>query len=126
MKATSPTWTAASAAVLATLPLNPGTGMDPHVGLLHEMAGRMAMDAPLHEVLADVVEFVNSAVKCDSCLVYLLEQDQLVLRASKNPHPEAVDRLKLKLGSGITGWVAEHRKPVAIPKNAFKDRRFLT
>jgi uroporphyrinogen-III synthase len=47
-----------------------------------------------------------------------------VLRASRNPHPEMVDRLKLKVGEGITGWVAEHREPVAVARNASDDPRF--
>ena len=47
-----------------------------------------------------------------------------VLRASKNPHPEAVDGLKLKMGQGITGWVAEHGRPVAVNQNASQDPRF--
>src|SRR6202022_3010459 len=50
--------------------------------------------------------------------------DELVLRASKNPHPEVIDRLKLRVGQGITGWVAEHREPVAIPEEAAHDPRF--
>jgi uroporphyrinogen-III synthase len=54
----------------------------------------------------------------------VLEGDELVLRASKNPHPEVVDRLKLRVGQGITGWVAEHREPVAIPEEAAHDPRF--
>jgi uroporphyrinogen-III synthase len=53
-----------------------------------------------------------------------LEGDDLVLRASKNPHPEAVDRLKLKVGQGITGWVAEHKEPVAVSEKAALDPRF--
>ncbi len=127
MKATVRAWTdAESQSILPALPSASLLGMDPHVGLLHEMAGRMAMDAPLEEILTDVVGFVVSVVKCDSCLVYLLEQDHLVLRASKNPHPEAVGRMKLKLGSGITGWVAEHRQPVAIARSAYRDHRFQT
>jgi uroporphyrinogen-III synthase len=63
-------------------------------------------------------------VKCDSCFVYILENDELVLRASKNPHPELVDRLKLKLGQGITGWVAERREPVVVEQGAAEDSRF--
>ena len=54
----------------------------------------MSAAAPLQEVLRDVVEFVTAVVKCDSCMVYVLENDELVLRASKNPHPEVVDRLR--------------------------------
>jgi uroporphyrinogen-III synthase len=57
--------------------------------------------------------------------VYLREEDELVLKASKNPHEdEVIDRLKLRVGQGITGWVAEHREPVAITQGASQDVRF--
>jgi uroporphyrinogen-III synthase len=56
--------------------------------------------------------------------VYVLENEDLVLRASKNPHADVVDRLRLRVGQGLTGWVAEHRQPVAIPHHAFEDPRF--
>ena len=84
----------------------------------------MASADPLHEVLDQVVEFAANLVECDSCFVYILEEDELVLRASKNPHEEIVDRLKLHMGQGITGWVAEHREPVAISQGAAQDPRF--
>jgi uroporphyrinogen-III synthase len=93
------------------------------VDFLHNIGTRLA-SGELHEVLDRVVEFVTGVVKCDSCLIYLLEDNELVLRASKNPHPEVVDRLKLRMGQGITGWVAEHREPVAISRNASGDPRF--
>ena len=63
-------------------------------------------------------------MKCDSCLIYALANEELVLRASKNPHPDVVDRLKLHVGEGITGWVAEHSEPVAVSQNASQDPRF--
>ncbi len=63
-------------------------------------------------------------MKCDSCLVYVLEGDDLVLRASKNAHPDVVGRLKLRVGEGITGWVAEHHEPVAVSERAAQDPRF--
>lgn len=94
------------------------------VAFLRRIASRMSEAAPLEDVLAEVVEFVASVVKCDSCFIYVLEGEELVLRASKNPHPEAVDRLKLRLGQGITGWVAEHKEPVLIPRDASSDPRF--
>jgi signal transduction protein with GAF and PtsI domain len=101
------------------------TGEHPDIEILHEIGSRIAAADPLHEVLKRVVDFVSAVVKCDSCFVYVLEDDHLVLRASKNPHPEVVDRLKLRVGQGITGWVAEHHQPVAVAKNAFEDSRFL-
>ncbi len=97
---------------------------DSHVDVLHEISVRLASADGFHDVLNRVVEFATALVKCDSCLIYVLEGDDLVLRASKNPHPEIVDGLKLRVGQGITGWVAEHREPVAIPERAAQDPRF--
>jgi signal transduction protein with GAF and PtsI domain len=97
---------------------------DAHVDVFHEIGVRLGNADGFHDVLNRVVEFASALVKCDSCLVYVLEGDELVLRASKNPHPEVVDRLKLRVGEGITGWVAEHREPVAVAERAAHDPRF--
>jgi signal transduction protein with GAF and PtsI domain len=97
---------------------------DSHVDVLHEIGARLGATDGFHEVLNRVVEFASALVRCDSCLVYVREGDELVLRASKNPHPEVVNRLKLRVGQGITGWVAEHLEPVAIPEKAAQDARF--
>lgn len=95
----------------------------PH-DFLRGIAGRVEAAVVFSELLTQVVEFIASVVECDSCLIYVLEGEDLILRASKNPHPEIVDRLKLKMGQGITGWVAQHRRPVAVPRNAGGDKRF--
>src|SRR5260370_29277675 len=94
------------------------------VDFLHEIGSRIAAEDRLHEVLGRVVEFISAVAKFDSCFVYVLEENELVLRASKNPHAEVVDRLKLQVGRGSTGWVAKHKRPVALGRNAFKDPRF--
>ncbi len=94
------------------------------IAFLHEIGQRIAAADPLHMVLARVVEFVSTVVMCDSCFIYVLEDGELTLRASKNPHAEVVDRLKLRIGQGITGWVAENKKPVVLSSNAFQDHRF--
>jgi uroporphyrinogen-III synthase len=94
------------------------------VDFLHEIVSRMAASDPLHTVLNRIVDFACSLIQCDSCFVYVLEDNQLVLRASKNPNTEFVDRLGIWLGQGITGWVGWHREPVAIPEKALKDPRF--
>jgi len=96
------------------------TGVD----FLHEIGSRMAASDPLHLVLNRIVDFACALIKCDSCFVYLLQDDQLVLRASKNPHSDIVDSLGIWLGQGITGWVGWHREPVAISANALQDPRF--
>jgi uroporphyrinogen-III synthase len=91
---------------------------------LHEIGRRMAAADPIHTVLQRIVDFVLAVIPCDSCFIYVLEREELVLRASKNPHADLVDHLGIRVGQGITGWVAEHREPVAISSKAMHDPRF--
>ena len=109
-----------SAAAIAEISKPAVSGVD----FLHEIGSRMAASDPLHSVLNRIVDFASSLIQCDSCFIYLLEGDQLVLRASKNPHSDLVGHLGIWLGQGITGWVGWHREPVAIPEKALKDPRF--
>lgn len=113
-----------SSAPTAIVPTEASDRRHRNYEFLHEIGSRMASADQFHTVLQRVVEFVSSVVRCDSCFIYVLEQDQLVLRASKNPHADVVDHLGIRLGQGITGWVAEHREPVAIASQALRDPRF--
>jgi uroporphyrinogen-III synthase len=92
--------------------------------LLSKTASRLSMATPLHDVLREVVRFLSEVTTCDSCLIYVLDKDRLVLRASKNSHENAVDHLTMTVGKGIADWVAENLEPVAIPERAYLDSRF--
>ncbi len=94
------------------------------IRIMHDIGRRMATSDPLHAVLNQIVGFIETLLKCDSCFLYVLEESQLMMRASKNPHPDVIDHLGLKMGEGITGWVAEHREPVSISSGALRDPRF--
>jgi uroporphyrinogen-III synthase len=95
------------------------------IDFLHEISSRFAGADPFHVVLSSIVDFVTTVIPCDSCFIYVLEQEQLVLRSSKNPHADLIDHLGVQVGQGITGWVAEHREPVAIASGAWNDPRFM-
>ena len=94
------------------------------IDFLHEISSRIAGSDSFHVVLGRIVDFVTTIIPCDSCFIYVLEGEKLVLRASQNPHADLVDHLGIKLGQGVTGWSAEHREPVAIASNASNDPRF--
>jgi uroporphyrinogen-III synthase len=91
---------------------------------LHEISSRMAAADSLHLVLDRIVDFITSVIPCDSCFIYVLEGENLMLRASKNPHADLIDHIKVEVGQGVTGWVAKHRQPVAIASAASNDPRF--
>lgn len=93
--------------------------------ILFKVIGDIA-SLELQKVLKRIVKIVSKITKADSCLVYVLDpkKNELVLRASKNPHQKLLKRIKMKMGEGITGWVAKEKKPVAIREKAFLDPRF--
>ena len=97
---------------------------DSHVEVLHYTVSQIAAADGFHQALDRVLDFAVELVKCDSCFIYVLAGEELILSASQNPHQEVLDHLKLRVGQGITGWVAEHREPVSISREAFKDPRF--
>jgi uroporphyrinogen-III synthase len=112
------------AQVVSTTVAPAATPLAGEMEFLHEIGRRMAAADPIHTVLQRIVDFVLAVIPCDSCFIYVLERDELVLRASKNPHADLVDHLGIRVGQGITGWVAEHREPVAISSKAMNDPRF--
>ena len=77
-------------------------------------------------MLGEIVGLTVQVTQCDACLVYLLDKNsnEIVLRASQVPHAAELGNLKLQMGEGITGWVAEHKAIVALSDNAGEDERF--
>ncbi len=102
------------------------TPKDKELEVLRLISSTVNSSLEIREVLKKIVELVIEVTRGDSCLIYLYEpQDrELVLYASKNPHPKMIGEVKLKMGEGITGWVASSKKPVVIEKEAGKDPRF--
>lgn len=92
-----------------------------------DLSTLFASTLKLQTTLDETISLVSRLTKADACFLYLLDiaTKELVLSASKTPHPQEVGHLKLKMGEGITGWVAKHHKPVAISKDAYKDSRFI-
>lgn len=94
--------------------------------LFQKISRFMVRDMSLPEVLQGVVSLVTEFTECDSCLVYLLADDQLVLCASNTPHPSTIGKVRMKSTEGLTGWVARERRLLAISREAYKDPRFKT
>lgn len=94
--------------------------------LLHQITQIIGSTLELKTMLQEIVALVSRMTKADACFLYLYEaaESSLLLSASKTPHPSEVGNLRLKLGEGITGWVAQHKKPLAIAERAHEDSRF--
>ncbi len=79
---------------------------------------------PLDEALQSIVALVAEFMHSDSCLLYLIAREELVLCAAKGSNPGAVGEVKLRLEEGLTGWVARERRVLAISREAHQDPRF--
>ena len=99
---------------------------DRELDTLYQISSSINSHLELDEVLCETVRLVHEVTQGDSCLLYLLDEAsrELVLQAAKDPHPGEIGSIRLKLGEGITGWVAQEQKVVAIAQNAYRDSRF--
>src|ERR1700679_4266931 len=96
------------------------------VTLLHRISSIVSSDQDLEAVLRELVSLAMNVTNSDACLVYLIDHgtNEIVLRASQLPHDAEIGNVRLKMGEGITGWVAAHKAVVALARNASSDVRF--
>jgi len=94
--------------------------------VLHRVSGIVSSELSRDEMLGEVVGLTARVSGCEACLVYLVEPEtgEFVLRASLLPHASDLGHLRMKMGEGVTGWVAEHQSPVALSSKAAADPRF--
>jgi uroporphyrinogen-III synthase len=94
--------------------------------LLHRISDIVSSNLTLEQMLEELVRSTVTATDSDACLVYLVDHPtgEIVLCASQLPHPSELGKIRLKMGEGITGWVAQHRSVVALAANATSDPRF--
>jgi two-component sensor histidine kinase len=78
------------------------------------------------EMLRKVADIVAKVTGTDLCLIYLLDDTgkELVLWGASGPTGQAVGKIRLKVGEGITGWVAREGRRVVLNKEAWRDARF--
>jgi GAF domain-containing protein len=77
----------------------------------------------LGPMLQGIVDLATQATDCHACFIYLLEDDELTIRAASQVFADAVGRVQLAIEEGLTGWVARHRTPEFIREGAMEDPR---
>ena len=77
----------------------------------------------IDEVLAGVVDIATEATGSHACLIYLVDDDRLVLRAASPVHSRFVGRIEMAFDEGVTGWVARQNRPAFIRDDALHDPR---
>jgi uroporphyrinogen-III synthase len=96
------------------------------ISVLHRVSRIVSSELSLDEMLGEIVGLAAQVSGCDACLVYLVESGtgEFVMRASLVPHKGDAGSVRVKMGEGVTGWVAEHQSPVSLASKAYTDSRF--
>lgn len=79
----------------------------------------------LSVLLDNAIRLLLEILPADGVFIYLLEEDApvLTLRAASRYLPDLVGHFSIRLGEGLTGWVAQEESPVIIPEKAYEDPR---
>lgn len=86
-----------------------------HAGPRVLMNARSEWSESTQDVIRLAVEMVSEAMDAGTVSLMALEPDgDLVIRAAIGVDPWVVRETRMKTGSGVAGWVAEHRRPVCV------------
>lgn len=94
--------------------------------LLWRVADLAAHLGDMRQLADQIAELVRQTSRVDAVCVFILQDDErtLALAGATPPFDDAVGRLELALGEGITGWVASRRTAVALPADPATDPRW--
>src|SRR5258706_3784480 len=86
------------------------------LGFLVRLAQAAASTQKPDELLALIIHETTTAMGTDVCSLYLLMASgrEVVLTATNGLNENMVGKVKMKVGEGITGWVAETRSPAVV------------
>ena len=86
------------------------------LSFLREIAQLASSTRDWDEMLRIVIDRTTDAMRAEVSSLYLVEKRDGVLRlvASNGLNPRAIGKATLRVGEGITGWVANARVPLAV------------
>ena len=100
---------------------------DRELALLRELIQAASSGPGVEPLAAAAARMITAATGSDVCFVHVLDDSDrsLTLAGATPPFDSEVGKIRLPLGSGISGWVASHRKPVVIGHDKESDPRYM-
>lgn len=94
--------------------------------ILKEVARIANSTLDLDETLEQIIEVIKNRLRIDACSIYLADEvgTHFHLKATSGLPREISQSIKLEIGKGVTGWVAEHKTTLALG-DAHQDSRFV-
>ncbi len=93
--------------------------------LLHHITTSAASGTTLNEALISTVQGLQVTMGGDRVVIFLVDEERknLVTQAYVGYTPETANTV-IPIGTGITGWVAAHRKPLRV-NDVSQDARYI-
>jgi diguanylate cyclase (GGDEF)-like protein/putative nucleotidyltransferase with HDIG domain len=79
---------------------------------LYELTQNIGASLSLNETLSVVAARIKTLVPYDTIAVYMLEGETLVPCYVNGENHQSFSKLRIPLGQGLAGWVAENGKPI--------------
>ncbi len=100
---------------------------DRELALLRELIQAASSGPGVEPLAAAAARMITAATATDVCFVHVLDDTNrsLTLTGATPPFDSEVGKIRLPLGSGISGWVASHREPVVISHDKESDPRYM-
>lgn len=93
--------------------------------LLREIIELSGDDLRLRDLLGRIAQIVVTASNADVCFVHVVDREagELVLSGATPPFDAVVGTVRLRIGEGVAGWVAEHGVPTVVA-DKWQDPRY--
>jgi len=95
------------------------------LGFYKDVGKALTSSLDLRTILNIVMEKTRELIRAEAWSILLVDEEtqELVFQVAKGRKGKQVEKLRLKMGQGIAGWVAQHGKPAIVPDTS-KDERF--
>ncbi len=97
------------------------------VAVFQELGKALTSSLQLDQVLRTIMEKIDEFLRPDNWSLLLLDEDkqELYFELAVGKASQALKDVRIKIGQGIAGWVAQHGETVVVPDTA-KDKRFFS
>ena len=95
------------------------------LSLFHEIGKALASTIDLQKILQTVMEKISDVLQPDTWSLLMVDEatNELYFEIAIGAGADRLKDVRLKLGEGIAGWVAEHGEPVLV-EDVKRDARF--
>src|SRR5450631_4016168 len=97
------------------------------VAVFQELGKALTSSLQLDQVLRTIMEKIDEFLRPDNWSLLLLDQEkqELYFELAVGKASQALKDVRVKVGQGIAGWVAQHGETVVVPDTS-KDTRFFS